>query len=127
MLDAPNFLLPALSVHDPGLEIDHDSIQVLDLADHFIGCPAKPPKPALLPQCAMAPVLELCLSELSCSPNRIVNGRSRHGAVIHKLSFRIDFVGEPQFSNVFDPIEGDSQDCSIRTAVYRDLSDLVFA
>jgi hypothetical protein len=47
--------------------------------------------------------------------------------VIHKRGFRIDFVGEPQFSNVFDPIEGDSQDRSIRMAVYRDVSDLVFA
>ena len=117
MLDLPDFLLPAVAVHNPGLEIDHDSVQVFDLADHFIGGSTKPSKPALLAQGAVAAVFELCLREVSCFPHRIVNGRSRNSAVIHKRIFQIGFVDEPQFPDVFDPIEADSQDRSIRLAV----------
>jgi len=117
MLDLPDFLLPAVAVHYPGLEINHDSVQVLDLADHFIGGSAKPPKPALLTQRAMAAVLEFYLRELSCPPHRIVNGRSRNSAVIHKRILQIGFVDEPQFPDVFDPVEDDPQDRSIRMAI----------
>ena len=117
MLDLPDFLLPAVAVHYPGLEINHDSVQVFDLADHFIGGSAKPPKPALLTQGAVAAVLEFYLRELSCPPHRIINGRSRNSAVIHKCNFQIGLVDEPQFSDVFDPVEADSQDRSIRMAI----------
>lgn len=117
MLDLPDFLLPAFPVHDPGLETDHDSVQVFDLADHFIGRSAKPPKPALLTQGAVAAVLELCLRELPCLPHSIVNGRSRNSAVIHKRILQIGFVDEPQFPDVFDPVEDDPQDRSIRMAI----------
>lgn len=117
MLDLRDFLLPAFPIHDPRLEIDHDSVQVFDLADHFVGGSTKSPKPALLPQRAMAAAFELRLRELLCFPHRIVSGRARNGAVVDKSISRIVFVDEPQFPDVFDPIEDESQDRSIRVAI----------
>jgi hypothetical protein len=117
ILDLRDFLLSAVSIQNPGLEIDHDSVQVLDFVDHFVRGSAKLPEPALFAQRAVAAVLELHLGELSCFPHGIINGRSRNGAVVQKCNFRIELVDEPELSDVFDSIEPDSQDRSIAMAI----------
>ena len=121
-----HILLPAFTVHDPRLEIDHDSVQVFDFVDHFVGGSAELPKPALLTQSAMAATLELGLREFSRFPHCFVHGRSRNRAVVENCMFRIELVDEPQSPDVLDPIEDDAKHRSKGLAIEGDQSNFVF-
>ena len=127
ILDLPDLLLPPFAVQHPGLETDHNPVQVFDLVDHLVGGAPKPSEPPLLAQCAVTTMLELSVREFSRFTDGLLDGRGGNSPMIQECKLRVDLVDEPQSPDVLDPVEADTQSRPICISVDRDHPDFVLA
>jgi hypothetical protein len=127
ILDLLDFLLAAFAVQHPGLETDHNPVQVLDLVDHLVGGASKSSEAPLFAKCAVTTVLQLSVRESSRFADRLLDGRSGNSPVIQECKLRVDLVDEPQSPDVLDPVEADAQGRPICISVDHDHPDFVLA
>src|SRR6266566_1795044 len=118
--------LAAFRVEQALLQADGNSIQVLDLFDHLVGCAPELAEPPLLGQCAVTALLELVFRKVRGYAYSILHAGTRNAAVVLVRHLARRF-GEQQAPNVLDAVVAYAERYEVFLSINRNRSDLMVA